>query len=71
MSVVIPEQDSPGLRPEAVRLLIRTALCKGLGEMPFGWSVLPNEPARHELTVWVLDGLASETEKQLNEALSQ
>ncbi len=60
MSMVMADEGLPELRPEAVRLLIRTALCKGIGELPFGWSILPTDAAQHELTVWVLDGLAKE-----------
>jgi hypothetical protein len=66
----MPDEGLPGLRPEAVQILIRSALSKGLGEMPFGWSLLPAADAQHELTVWVLDGLADEMTKRLNEALS-
>jgi hypothetical protein len=54
MSVVIFREGSVGL-PAAVSLLIRTALRKGLGELPFGWSLFPTDNGRHELAVWVLE----------------
>jgi len=55
LSVVMADEGMVEFRREAVSVLIRTALCNGLGEMPFGWSLLPTDAAQHELSVWVLD----------------
>ena len=68
LSVVIADEGLPELHSAAVSVLIRTALCNGLGEIPFGWSLLPTTAAQHELAVWVLDGVKDEMTKQLDEA---
>lgn len=69
LSVVMADEGLPGLHSAAVSVLIRMALCKGLGEIPHGWSLLPTTAAQHELAVWVLDGVKDEMTKQLDEAL--
>ncbi len=70
LGVVMSGEGFAGLHSAAVSVLIRTALCNGLGEIPFGWSLLPTTAAQHELAVWVLDGVKDEMAKQLDEALN-
>jgi hypothetical protein len=70
LSVVMADEGLPELHSAAVSVLIRMALCNGLGEIPFGWSLLPTEDGKHELAVWVLDGVKDEMTKQLDEALN-
>jgi hypothetical protein len=55
ISLVMADEGLEALRREAVCALIRIALCKGLGEPPAGWSLLPTAAAQHELAVWVLE----------------
>ena len=55
LGVVMAGQGFAGLHMAAVRVLIRTALCNGLGEVPFGWSLLPTDDDKHELAVWVFE----------------
>ena len=54
LSVVMDLQGLTGLSA-AVSVLVRTALCNGLGEIPFGWSLFPSEDGKHKLAVWVID----------------
>jgi len=70
LCVVMKGREVPGLQSASVSALIRIALCKGLGEMPYGWSLLPKDDDEYELTFWVLAGLKDEVVKQLDEALS-
>ena len=52
---VVTSRGAVWLEAAAVSLLIRTAVCNGLRELPFGWSLLPTDDGRHELAVWVLE----------------
>jgi hypothetical protein len=70
LQVTIDPGSEMGMTPAALSFVVRSAMRRGIGEVPCGWSLEPCKDEVHMLYIWTMDGVGDELEKALDAELN-
>jgi hypothetical protein len=70
LHVTIYPGSEQSVTPSALAFVVRSAMRRGIGDMPCGWSLEPAKDESHTLFIWTMEGLGAEVEKALGEELN-